>query len=375
MFPSNKWMMACAPFTMPGKSVILMMMLEKANTIFGLKIPKNKKCVSEGQGYGMIIVALMAGYDTAAQNIYDGLFHYYKAHPSKQAPFLWPGHKQVAFKNIDGSSAADGDMDIAYSLLLANAQWGSLGSINYLAEARSMIHAIMKQEINPRTFSVLLSNAIEKESKDYFDMRSSDFMPANFKAFRVITNDTLWNKVVNSNYKLFSFLQSKYSADAGLIPDFIQHINNNPVPSRPHYLESKYDGFYNYNACRVPWRIAVDFILNGDVRSKNIVEKINKWMRETTENDPENISAGYSLAGDDMRSRNFGAMSFIASFAVSAMVDAGNQAWLNKLWDYIITFDLDQFDYYDNTIKMLEIIILSGNYWAPPDVHFPKNNP
>src|SRR4051812_8664914 len=27
---------------------------------------RNKQCVSEGQGYGMIITALMAGYDTAA---------------------------------------------------------------------------------------------------------------------------------------------------------------------------------------------------------------------------------------------------------------------------------------------------------------------
>ena len=29
----------------------------------------NKQCVSEGQGYGMIIVALMAGYDASAKKI------------------------------------------------------------------------------------------------------------------------------------------------------------------------------------------------------------------------------------------------------------------------------------------------------------------
>jgi hypothetical protein len=39
--------------------------------------------------------------------------------------------------------------------------------------------------------------------------------------------------------------------------------------------------------------------------------------------------------------------------------------WLNKLWDYSIDFDLDQFDYYDNTIKMVTMIILSGNYLSP----------
>jgi hypothetical protein len=105
--------------------------------------------------------------------------------------------------------------------------------------------------------------------------------------------------------------------------------------------------------------------MNGDKRSREIVGKINKWIRETTQNNPDNISAGYTLAGDDIRTRNFEAMSFIASFAVSAMVDSKNQLWLNKLWDYILSFDLDQYDYYDNTIKMLDMIILSGNYWEP----------
>lgn len=324
-----------------------------------------KQCVSEGQGYGMMIVALMAGYDTAAQHIYDGLFHYYKLHPSKNSPFLMAWAQTVTFKDVDRTSATDGDIDIAYSLLLADAQWGSKGSINYLEEALSMISAIMKQEINRETFSVLLSNAVERDSKDYFDMRSSDFMPAHFKAFKSITKDKAWDKVIDANYNLFSFMQNKYSEDAGLLPDFIQHINGRSAPSGPHYLESKYDGFYNYNACRVPWRIATDFILTGDKRSLGIVEKINAWIRKTTQNNPGNISAGYTLEGNGIRTRHFEAMSFIASFAVSAMVDPKNQAWLNKLWDHILSFDLDQYDYYDNTIKMISIIIISGNYWAP----------
>ncbi|MDP4262795.1 MAG: glycosyl hydrolase family 8 [Bacteroidota bacterium] len=325
----------------------------------------NKKCVSEGQGYGMMIVVLMAGYDTASQRIFNGLFHYTKSHPSKNSPFLMAWAQARNFKDVDGSSASDGDIDIAYSLLLADAQWGSKGSINYREEARSIISAILQQEINQKTFSVLLSNAVKPDSKDYFDMRSSDFMPAHFKVFRNATGDKSWDKVIDANYKLFSLLQNRYSAGAGLFPDFIRHINSVPVPSGPHYLESKYDGYYNYNACRVPWRIATDYIVYGDKRAKEVVGKINNWIRETTQNNPDNISAGYTLAGDDIKSRNFEAMSFIASFAVAAMVDSANQAWVNKLWDYIASFDLDQFDYYDNSIKMIALLIVSGNYWIP----------
>jgi len=322
-------------------------------------------CVSEGQGYGMIIVALMAGYDSSAQKKYDGLFRYYKLHQSKPGSALMAWAQNSSFKNIDESSAADGDIDIAYSLLLANAQWGNKGNIHYYDEAQTLIAAIAKEEINHTTWSVILSNAVEAESKDYFDTRSSDFMPAHFKSFYAATKDSLWKKVTDANYILFIYLQKKFSPEAGLLPDFIQHLNNSPVPAKPNYLESKYDGNYNYNACRVPWRIATDYIMNRDKRSKQIADKINKWIRETTNNNPDNISAGYTLQGNDIKGRYFEAMSFISSFAISAMVDSKNQVWLNKLWDYIIGFDIDQYDYYDNSIKMLELIILSGNYWMP----------
>src|ERR1700733_11425484 len=46
---------------------------------------KNHECVSEGQGYGMIIVALMAGADSLSQATFDGLLKYYLEHPSKRS--------------------------------------------------------------------------------------------------------------------------------------------------------------------------------------------------------------------------------------------------------------------------------------------------
>jgi hypothetical protein len=47
------------------------------------------------------------------------------------------------------------------------------------------------------------------------------------------------------------------------------------------------------------------------------------------------------------------------------MVDKNNQQWLNHVWDYTMQFKLKEFDYYDNTIKMLNMIIITGNYWSP----------
>jgi endo-1,4-beta-D-glucanase Y len=337
----------------------------KAESYIWFEEKDNKQCVSEGQGYGMVIVALMAGYDPSAKITYDNLYRYYKSHPSDRGTHLMAWAQNTKDKDLDKTSASDGDMDIAYSLLLANAQWGINGTISYLKEAKRMIADIMQYEINHKTWSVLLSNAIEYDSKDYFDTRTSDFMPANFKVFEQATGDKRWNNVIDNGYKLFSFMQDKYSPDAGLVPDFIVHLNKIAKPAPRRYLESPYDGYYNYNACRVPWRVATDYLMTGDTRSKTFVQKINHWIRETTSNNTYNLSAGYTLAGNDIHGRYFEALSFITPFAVSAMVDQNNQQWLNHVWDYTMQFKLKDFDYYDNTIKMLNLIIISGNYWAP----------
>jgi endo-1,4-beta-D-glucanase Y len=322
-----------------------------------------KQCVSEGQGYGMIIVTLMAGYDPGAKDTYDNLYHYFRAHPSGKSKHLMAWAQYLNGKSTDNTSATDGDIDIAYSLLLADKQWGSKGAINYLSEARAMISAIMQYEINHKTWTVLLSDGVEFDSKDYFATRSSDFMPAHFKAFKLANNDTRWDKVVDAGYRLFKQMQDSYSPDAGLIPDFIIHVDKKPKPAPPNFLESPYDGFYNYNACRDPWRIGTDYLMTGDKRAKQIVDKINRWIRSTTSNDTYNLSAGYTLAGNDIKHRYFEALSFVAPFGVSAMDDRKNQAWLNKIWDYLVAFKLKDYDYYDNSIKLMDMIIVSGNYW------------
>jgi hypothetical protein len=381
-------------------------------------------CVSEGQGYGMVIVALMAGHDSTAQETYDCLYRWYKSHPSTTSPHLmaWMQHSDCT--SLDGGTATDGDMDIAYSLLLADAQWGRHSNIPYRQEALAMIDAIHQQEINPVNYIVMEANGENPRSKDFFDMRSSDYMPDHLRAFRTASGDPFWDTVLNNNYRVFRYLQNTYSPEVGLVPDFIKNIRITsgqvsatpgqvpPPPSQaaavpsqmaavssqtaavpgqaaavpgqtafsldsaddanlfaqpvqPNYLESKYDGVYNFNACRVPWHIAADYLVSGDPRAAAFLSRINTWIQATTKGNPDNISAGYNLSGEDLPHRYFEALCFICPFAVAAMSSPDNQQWLNKMWDYIVHFKLKDFDYYDNSIKILNMIILSGNYWSP----------
>jgi endo-1,4-beta-D-glucanase Y len=347
-------------------------------------------CVSEGQGYGMVIVALMAGYDSTAQETYDCLYRWYKSHPTTSSSHLMAWTQKKDGNSLDGGAATDGDMDIAYSLLLADAQWGRHSNIPYRQEAFAMINAIRSQEINPQTYVIMEDNTGRPRARDYFDMRSSDYMPDHLRAFRDATGDPYWDTVINNNYRVFRYLQNTYSPEVGLVPDFIKNIRFSPgqisaatgtgpvlendsddvnlfaQPVQPNYLESKYDGVYNFNACRVPWHIGADFLVSGDPRAAAFLTRINKWIQSTTKGNPDNISAGYNLSGEDLPHRYYEALCFICPFAVAAMSGPDNQEWLNRLWDYIQHFKMKDFDYYDNTIKVLDMIILSGNYWTPP---------
>jgi hypothetical protein len=354
-------------------------------------------CVSEGQGYGMVITALMAGFDSSAQETYDCLYRFYKSHPAQSSSHLMAWTQNKDCLSIDGGTATDGDMDIAYSLLLADAQWGHHSNIPYREEALATIDAIRQREINPLTHIIMEEDNANPRSKDYYDSRSSDFMPDHLRAFREATGDPFWDTVITNNYRIFHYLQNTYSPEAGLVPDFIKHTRvgavqgfnavpgsdslgqqvhgDGPVsdddanlyaePAQANYLESKYDGQFNFNACRVPWRIATDYLVSGDPQAAAFLARINTWIRTTTKGNPDNISAGYNLSGEDLPHRYFEALCFICPFTVAAMSSPDNQEWLNKCWDYIIHFKLKDFDYYDNSIKMQALIILSGNYWTP----------
>src|SRR5438067_6175697 len=86
----------------------------------------NNGTVSEAQGYGMNIVPLMAGYDANAKTEFDGLWQLVKDHRDPQGMMQWQLDGKTCKYADSGTpdGATDGDLDIGYGLLLADAQWG-----------------------------------------------------------------------------------------------------------------------------------------------------------------------------------------------------------------------------------------------------------
>ncbi|RXZ84924.1 licheninase [Paenibacillaceae bacterium] len=328
--------------------------------------------VSEAHGYGMMIIALMAKQDADTQADFDALYHYFRAHPSEINPQLmaWrQGDNGQAIVNVSGADAAtDGDMDIAYALLLADQQWGSGGDINYLAEAKKVIAAIMESEVYKKDWTLRLADWASS-GKYVGATRPSDFMLQHMKDYAIVTGDSRWDLTVEGTYRVINDMFENYSPNAGLLPDFVVKDGQKFVPAEPHFLESKFDGDYYYNSARTPWRIATDYLVTGDQRAKKQLTTLNEWIRKKANNKPENIFSGYKLDGSAglqaAVEEEYEDITFIAPFMVSAMIDSSNQQWLNDLWDYSAAIDTEEEIYFGNNIRMLSMIVVSGNWWSP----------
>jgi endo-1,4-beta-D-glucanase Y len=325
----------------------------------------NIATVSEAIGYGMIIVAYMAGYDEHAKEIFDGLWDFYKKHPSENCQYFmaWQQLSNCQTNPNEGtSSATDGDEDVAYALLLADKQWGSNGKINYLSEAKKIITALKECAFSTKGYPLLGDWVNGGSPIFYHATRSSDWMPEHYLAFYNATNDNFWLLVNRKITEIIDSIQKNFSPQTGLIPDFIVNCDTSPSPAPPNFLESEYDGQFYYNACRTTWRLATGQLFWNDGILATQLDKINSWIINATNQDAKNIMAGYRLDGTQIS--DFQDIAFTGGFAVLAML-SNNQDWLNSCFTELANADFNSYTYYGNTLRMLYYLVLSGNYWLP----------
>lgn len=318
----------------------------------------------------MMIMALMAGYDSTAKTRFDGLYRFFKDHLTQKDPPLplmaWL-QVEKGCRTRDSGTATDGDLDIAYALLLADKQWGSDGDIDYLQEAINVINAIMDKEINREAWLPFLANGDEEwlsKARYKYGTRPSGFIGDHMRAFESATGDTRWSDVIDAIYTLIVTMQTNYSPLTGLLPDFVQDTNTAPRPVSRDYLEGRWDGQYSWNACRVPWRLGTDYLTSGDTRALDALDKINAWIREKTGERPSQIVSGYTRGGKPF-GNELHPMAFVAPFGVGAMVSMDNQEWLDRIWNLTVNRPRRMEDYYGNTLKLLAMITMSGNWWQP----------
>lgn len=335
---------------------------------YWIKYNGSNSTVSEAHGYGMVLTAYMG--DRA---IFNSMLRYFKAHPSHLSPHLmaWKQtYSNGAMVNVSGpDSATDGDLDIAYALLLADAQWGSAGAIDYKAEALLVLHAVLAREVNGATMTLKVGDwATGGDAKL---TRPSDFMTGHMLAFARAdaANAKTWKSLHAKIAALVNFQFTHGSENTGLMPDFMVEEGADFVPAHGTVLEGPHDGDYSYNACRTPWRLAMSAIVDGDTAMLEPLRRQSRWIRTLTSGNPSRIKAGYYVRNgvNGQAFAGYADLPFTAPFAVAAMLGgAKGQGWLNAMWNSITGGDYGvTTDYYGDSIRMQVLLTVSGNWWTP----------
>ena len=306
--------------------------------------------VSEAMGYGMLLTVYMAGADADAKACFDGLNRFRKRYPSDINPALMCWKIPSDENALDDDCATDGDLDMAMALLLAHRQWGDAA---YLTEATNYLNQIAAALVRT-DYSLRLGDWNSEDGQT----RPSDFMPAEFRSFYLATGNGFWTNVENKCYAILEQLQTNSAPATGLVPDFSVVSGDRWIPAAARFLEGAHDGHYYYNSCRMPWRIGWAGWFYNDERARRILSRFMIWT-VSHHAAPINFRAGYKLDGSNIGNNNFDTACFISPTGVAAMCTT-NQTWLNSTFTYAKD---NQETYYEDSVSLLSMLVMSGNAW------------
>ncbi|KAF9135291.1 hypothetical protein BGW39_003716 [Mortierella sp. 14UC] len=283
---------------------------------------------SEAIGYGMLISVLMNN-----QQDFDGLVRWFLHFRNKNGLLAWQQIDDKANRTYsnapDGgsNSATDGDVDVATALFYAARLWGRspCGRYDYRQIAVPLCKAILEHEINPYTFMPTLGDWVKipkpqmgamgytggaqyGEESEYKDVtRPSDFILSGFLTF--------YNEDVERSEQWRRVLDSIITTD------------------------------FNWNSCRVPWRLSVYYLLTRDERIRPALTAQANFFGSLSE-----IHAGYHLNGHRIHDRSYSDLSYTAPASV-AMWTMQHPA-LGRVQNEMENLEGDR-SYFGDSIQML----------------------
>lgn len=315
-------------------NIFLSKYYEESGTLARIKWDVPAQTVSEGIGYGMIIMVYMDNATNNTQAKFDKLWNYYLKFVNEKGFMNW---KVSGFSSAtEFNGATDGDLDAAFALCLAYYQWGDN---KYKEAATAMISRIYTHEVN--------ASKVLKPG-DAFDnpKNPSYFVAAAIGLFEKIKFDNNdWAAVKTANY---AHVQAAQNATTGLVPDWTQD-NGSPDSRGVNYT---------FDASRTPWRMALAYLWYGDASAKTIANKMTTWIKTSTANDPSQIMSGYQLNGTKLG--NYNLPTYIGPFACGSMVDAAHQEWLNASYKKLASF-IDDDNYYNECLQLISLLTMTGN--------------
>lgn len=318
--------------------------------------------VSEGIGYGMLIAVYMGD-----QMLFDQLWQYEQTNLDMNGLMNWNIGSDG--KTVLGMGAAtDADEDMAFALVLASKQWGGQGSLSksYADLAAAQIKAIWANEID--NYQLILPG--DTWAKSTSAVNVSYFAPAYYKVFATVdppggSAGDAWMSAVDESYTVLqaSLNSANGNTSNGLVPAWCS-ASGQPNAGAFGAGQSSPTN-YQYDSCRTPFRIGLDWCWNAEPRAKTYVGLTSAFFAGIG---AKNVVDGYSLngtpdPGTNPNSTATQSAAFLGPAAVGAMSSSAYQSFVNEAYGEIATLQLLQGGtYYEDSWTTLSLLMMTANF-------------
>jgi len=362
-FPQNRAMPGCiAPRQSRNSDVLAAYEKWKVDTVTAkgagdhLRIQRHQtdtslelhSTVSEGIAYGMLAAVYMDD-----QHLFDELWKYEQQWLDDKGLMDWYINAEGT-KRLGTGAATDADEDMAWALVQADRQWGGGGTLAkpYIEVAKEQIRKIWEHEI----FESKLPRAGDGWG-DWSNANISYFAPSYYRVFAKVTGEDKWLQVVNTVYDTIDRALNSANGNQtnGLVPAW---CTSDGVP-RPAF-----DGaptHYQYDSCRTPFRIGLDWCHFKEPRAQAYVAKTSSFFAGVG---VSNLADGYELNGTPKPSHpGQGSAAFVGPAGVGAMSDAAYQAFVDQAYAAVATRTLMAGGaYYEDAWTVLSLLVMTGNF-------------
>jgi endo-1,4-beta-D-glucanase Y len=293
---------------------------------------------SESQGYGLMIS--MAMDDKAT---FQAIWNETKGKLTK-------GVVNWSWGKNDGTSATDGDEDIAYALYLADKKgWGTK------ADADSLASAIMSNDVSGTSLKLGSNFNVNAFNPSYF-------APLAYRSFA-----GSWGGVIDTNYGLVS----KCQQSNGLIADWCKPDG---TPASASEVGAQVcgkgmcsDKVYAYEAARAGLRLGQDACWGSGSQASPILSKLLTFFAGKYKSGDSigQMMAGWLLAqGTPHTAAVANQASFIGPLGVAAQSSSANAKILdNAFRSTLDILESPQFNrvYYSSSLGLIALLEMSGN--------------
>lgn len=300
--------------------------------------------VSEGIGYGMLIAVYMGD-----QMLFDELWKYEQLWLDGNGLMDWYINA-AGTQRLGTGAATDADEDMAFALVMADRQWGGQGTLDrpYLDYAKDQIRSFSEHEI----FEGKLARAGDQYG-DWNNVNISYFAPSYYRVFAKIDgNQALWDAVLKTVYDTIDNALNATNGNQtnGLVPAW---CTSEGAPGNP--------GNYQYDSCRTPFRIGLDWCFSGETRARDYVMKTSSFFAPLR---ADGIVDGYDLNGTPHPQTPGGhSAAFIGPAAVGAMNDPAYSAFVDDAYQSLANGQLlAGGSYYEESWTVLSLLMMTGNF-------------